>query len=139
MLTPAFADSTEITAALCMRIGARHMSRIKPIATGDIAPSDNWWAGPAYGHYGSGQPGLAIGDISKFSPQIDRIFPGELGEALNPFFCSQDRNLFYITEFSLLTLSLLKASGHQSQGKGSYSKPYTPNWFFENHIPNLQP
>ena len=26
-----------------MRIGARHIFRIKPRAPGDIAPSDNWW------------------------------------------------------------------------------------------------
>ena len=38
MLTPAFADRSERIAALRMRIGARHMFRIKPVTTGDIAP-----------------------------------------------------------------------------------------------------
>ena len=38
--TPAFADSLETTAALCVRIGARHMFRIELFATGDIAIGD---------------------------------------------------------------------------------------------------
>ena len=62
MLTPAFADSSETIAALCMRIGARHIFGIKPIAPDDIAPSANWWPhwpGPACENYGSGQLDLA--------------------------------------------------------------------------------
>ena len=35
---------------------------VKPIATGDIAPSDNWWPDPACGHYGLDQLDLAIAD-----------------------------------------------------------------------------
>ena len=128
-----------------MRIGARHMSRIKPIATGDIAPSDNWWAGPAYGHYGSGQLGLAIGDISKFSPQIDRIFPGKLGEALHPFFCSQDEGFSefvlhnWILAFDADKVYLKLQVINLKEKEVTVNKPYTPNWFFENHIPNLKP
>ena len=40
-----------------MRIGALRMFRIKSIATGDIAPSDDWWPRQA-----SDQLGLAIAD-----------------------------------------------------------------------------
>ena len=51
MPTPVFADSSETTAALRMRIDARHMFRIKAIALGNIAPKDDWRPGPAYDHY----------------------------------------------------------------------------------------
>ena len=49
---------SETTAAICMQIGVLRMFRIKPIATGDIAPSDNWWPGPTSVHYGSDQLSL---------------------------------------------------------------------------------
>ena len=32
-------------------------------------------------------PGFVLGDMTRFFPRIDRIFPGE---ALNPFFGAQD-------------------------------------------------
>ena len=57
---PAYADSSETTAALCMRISALLMFRVKPNAAGDIAHSDNWWPCPSSGHYGLDQLGLAI-------------------------------------------------------------------------------
>ena len=61
-------------------------------------------------------------DISRFSPRIDWIIPGE---ALNPFFGAQDEG---ISEFRLHNCilvfwrwtSLFKALSHQSQEWGSY-------------------
>ena len=56
--------------------------------------------------------GLDTRDISRFSPRIDRIFPGG---AIYPFFDAQDEGfLEFRAAFSFLTL-LLKASSHQSQ------------------------
>ena len=78
MLTPALADSSEITAAFCMRIDALHMFRIKPIVTGDLAPSDYWRPGPASGNYGSDKLGLAIAKSESLKIMSARLAPAVL-------------------------------------------------------------
>ena len=45
--------------------------------------------------------GAGLGDISRFFPRFDRIFPGE---ALNPFFGAQDEGFSEFRSISILTL-----------------------------------
>ena len=60
-------------------------------------------------------------DISRFSPRIDRIFPGE---ALNPFFGAQDEGFL---EFRSLKNNEVTVNPK--------TQTLRKNWFFENPIP----